>query len=675
VFNSAQQKSSLENAINALQGIYVSGGFHYSEGANGMSGPLLQQEYERVTAGDQNTTNSVSLHWQPRPWLPIDATGGLNSMQRTDVSYVPFGIYDGAVDINSVGAQQAVEQSDTLGYYGFGRGSSRDQTLDFGTAIPLAQQRVKVSLGGNVHSGSTSDFSVYSDQMKPGVSVPEEFLTRCDKIYDLNKPLVCPSPNRLETSGQSTYGWYLEPRLNIASRFFVAPGFRLDGGSGGSKGSSVDGLSAFPKMDFSYVAVNREGERPLWGFLSLFRPRLAFGLAGTQPGPDVKLRYYNVGGGRSINVLGGSFGYNTGDSLGLTGCGYGLVTLDGGASEVPGACLSALGNSRLRPERSSEVEDGFDASLWHDRLSVTYTSYNKTRRDAILAVNVAPSVFSLGSDGSQIEQNIGVIRNTGTEVTINATLVERRAFGWAIGANLSGDQNLVVRLNKGQLPIISHAGGLEEETRVQAGYPLFAIFARPITGYADVNGDGIIEQDEVSVGDSSVYLGRADPDYQLNLSNDVTLFNGRLSLHATVAYQSGMTQYNEGACASGGLALVPNAPNTPLATQAAYAASGCSSNSVIYPALTQIGLVQKVSTLRFNSASINFTAPTALARMFRAPHMTLALQGSNLGLHSNYRGKDPNVNAFSTVSAGDETKDLGQIPEPRSWSLRITVGN
>jgi hypothetical protein len=55
--------------------------------------------------------------------------------------------------------------------------------------------------------------------------------------------------------------------------------------------------------------------------------------------------------------------------------------------------------------------------------------------------------------------------------------------------------------------------------------------------------------------------------------------------------------------------------------------------------------------------------------------MTLALQGSNLGLHTNYRGMDPNVNAFSTVNAGDETADLGQIPEPRTWWLKLSVGN
>jgi hypothetical protein len=55
--------------------------------------------------------------------------------------------------------------------------------------------------------------------------------------------------------------------------------------------------------------------------------------------------------------------------------------------------------------------------------------------------------------------------------------------------------------------------------------------------------------------------------------------------------------------------------------------------------------------------------------------MSIAIQGSNLGLSTNYRGKDPGVNAFSTVSAGDETADLGELPAPRVWWLKMSMGN
>jgi hypothetical protein len=64
--------------------------------------------------------------------------------------------------------------------------------------------------------------------------------------------------------------------------------------------------------------------------------------------------------------------------------------------------------------------------------------------------------------------------------------------------------------------------------------------------------------------------------------------------------------------------------------------------------------------------------PMALTRFFHANMMQVALQGSNLGLHSSYRGMDPNVNAYSS---GNLSADSGQLPQPRTWSLRVSLGH
>jgi hypothetical protein len=418
-------------------------------------------------------------------------------------------------------------------------------------------------------------------------------------------------------------------------------------------------------MDLSYVAVDRQDDRPLWGFLSLLRPRLAFGYAGTQPAPADKLRLYNIG----TYLIGqeGTLGNTVANKGG--GCSP-LVTLDG-VTQTPAVCINALGNTLLRPERSSELEGGFDATLWQNRLSLTYSQYHKTRHDAIIPIPVAPSVMANGTGVFSIQKNIGVIRNTGVEVTVSATPVQSRALGWTVGANFSKNDNVVERLNKGQLPIILNFGS-PVQSRVQAGYPLFGEFVRPILAYADANHDGIIGPGEVRYGDSLVYVGQPDPNYQVNVTNDVSLLRGQLSVHTSFAYENGLTQYNDGICGTRAFNSLPNAPNTPLATQAAVVAAGCVAGGVT---TSPIGLVQTVSTFRFQSLSVNYVVPRRLVSWTRVPRMSVALQGNNLGLHTNYRGKDPDVNAFSAVSAGDQTKDNGQIPEPRTWLLRITVGN
>ena len=648
LFSSSQQQSSLNNALTQLEGEYIN--------PTVLRAGLIQDEMERATAHGLTSTYALSVHWQLTSWLPVDATGGLNTVQNTDNTSIPFGISKNGLGI-------LIISTDTTGYYGVGNGTSAMKTLNVGTQVPLSRL-VTLALGGNLVDQSTTNGSVFTNELSPGVSVPTQF-------KDANGQY---EPFTYSTANQATYGWYVEPRLNVQSRFFVTPGFRLDGGSGSSSttGSGLSGLSAFPKLDLSYVAVDRGGNRPLWGIVSLLRPRFSFGLAGIQPQPQDKLRLFNLGLANYNPTINGA--PQTG--FGSAGECQPTLTLDGLAT-VPAVCLNLLGNTQLRPERVRELEGGVDATLWRGRLSLTYTQYNKTTQDAILPIPLPSSV----DGGGTIQKNVGTIRNTGTEVTWNATLLERRALSWNVGGNLSNDNSLVVRLNRGQAPLCFEGDNAPcQGTRIIAGYPLFGLWARPIAAFADANHDGIIEVNEIRLADSSVYVGQPSPKYQLNLNTGITLFNGRLSATATFAYQNALTQDNVGACNSASFINLPNNPATSLSAEAAIVASTCGKifhgdEDLSLGRSTDIGLIQTVNTFRFNELSINYVVPKAVSSWFRVPHMTLALQGSNLALHSNYNGKDPDVNAFSTVSAGDETADLGQIPEPRTWWLRMTMGN
>jgi TonB-dependent SusC/RagA subfamily outer membrane receptor len=665
LFTGTQTRSSLEGAISQLEGAYLappgvfvtpSGGTSQAVFDSLTTTPLIQNDVEQASDNSVDLTNALTFQWQAKPWLPLSATYGNSTIQRSDQTYVPFGVNNAGPGTTFV---------DTLGSYGVGRGVSKNQTLSFGTTIPLPH--TTLALGGNAYSQSTADFSAWTGQLAPGVSTPSTFPTSCPGMVS-----ACSSLGQT-TADASTFGWYLEPRLNFSSRFFVAPGFRLDGGSGGTHSTvtgpgvnnpvgglsspglgSVNALSAFPKLDFSYVVVDQNNPKGPGRMLTLLRPRLAFGLAGTQPGPADKLRLVN-------NVEVGALNDTT---------------------TVPLTSISDVGNTRLSPETSRELEGGVDAELWHGRVSLTWTQYNKTRYKAIIPLPVAPSVnFSVGNGvlnngdvrllfSNQQDVNVGTVRNTGTELTATLQLLERRAMSWTVSGNLSNDNNLLVKLAPGFVP--------NKSIGIVAGYPLFSEWVLPIVNFADANHDGIIEPNEIRFGDSLVYAGQQVPSYQMNFSSDLSVLNGRLSVHATFAYQNGLTQDNRSALSSGAFALLPNAPGTPLATQAAVvAATTCSNTGTTFFSQcgSPFGLIQTVNTFRFSDFSVNYMLPKTVAAWFRVPRMMLAVQGSNLWLHSNYRGKDPDVNAFSTVSAGDETADTGQIPEPRVFWLKLTMGN
>jgi hypothetical protein len=427
--------------------------------------------------------------------------------------------------------------------------------------------------------------------------------------------------------------------VGLSDRIFVNPGFRLDGGNASGDNSQ---LNLFPRLDFSYVAVQRPASDPLFGMVTLFRPRIAFGIAGVQPGPTEKLRLLELS-----NIL--------------------PTVASGTGTPVTILQINTLGNTELHPERSRELEGGADIELWSSRLSLSLTGYHKMRYDAIMSVPLPPSVLP-GSGNPSYYVNVGTIRNTGAEATLNAVVVDTRPLRWSVSGNLTQNKNLMVNSQYGHTAIVTlESGGVNGyQTRIVPGYPLNGLWTRPITGYADANGDGLIAPSEVRLGDSTVYIGSPEPNYQLQFSTGLSLFSSRLTINTSLVYQNGLTQFAgaQGMCGVGVdcLELALNNPATTLAQQAAIAA---------YPA-SAIGMAQTVNILRWQDLSISYYVPPSISRKLRIPQLTVALQGNNLGLHTNYRGKDPDVNAFTS---GNFTADMGQLPEPRLFSLQVRLGN
>ena len=180
----------------------------------------------------------------------------------------------------------------------------------------------------------------------------------------------------------------------------------------------------------------------------------------------------------------------------------------------------------------------------------------------------------------------------------------------------------------------------------------------PILGYSDGNGDGVLEPSEVLYGDTAVFVGGTLPNYTANLATTLSFFRGALAVSADFQYQDGMTQRNDV-----GRRLAPftrgwNDPSAPLAEQL----------SVVD--LLGYSAIQTVNTLRFNSLALTYNLSRRVAQRVGAEALSLSVMGTNLGLHTNYRGLDPNVNAFAT---GNAVLDTGVLPQPRTWQLRVNA--
>ncbi len=406
----------------------------------------------------------------------------------------------------------------------------------------------------------------------------------------------------------SVFGWYIEPRIT-GQRLSFSTGIRFDGGS--AYGARVTSLLSLPKLNGSWV-ISEEPWFPFGQFFSSLRLRGAYGQAQTQPGVTDRLRLY---------------------ATPFEGAGQWLD-------------LDQIGNTNLRPERSVELEGGIDADMFDARVNLEVTGYVKNQVDAIMSAPVPGSV----NGGGSIKMNIGNIRNTGVEVTLGLTPLRSPSATWTTQVNFARNVNTLVKLGPGVLP--------NPQQGLVAGYPVYSRWARPIVGFADANRDGVIERGEIQVGDDYVYMGRLQPEVVTSMHNNFSLFNGAVSVSAGFNYTGGAMQVDETARTNWVLARGLADPSASFLEQA----------SVLALDSTNYGLTQSVSTFRFNSLSVNYRAPSRIARLIGASQLTVAVQGANLAMRSTYRGKDPDVMAWS---AGENIIDTGQLPQPRTWQLSL----
>jgi TonB-linked SusC/RagA family outer membrane protein len=594
-----QQRSNLERSVTTLMNTYVdpvNGTYWRGDLFFFQQDALIPDFYQRATDEATNFTNAANFSWRPTAWLTTSADAGLNVISKQDQVLLP---------------PDLLTRQDSLGMLRTAQGHSV-----MGTVNLRALARAPLPLGFSLNFAMGANYSKTSNAVLRTAARGLVGGTR-----SLNGAGEILNSNDLATDLVS-FGWYLAPSLSH-KRFTITTGLRLDGSS--AFGTNVD-LPAFPKLGVSWL-LSEEPFFPFKGVFDVLRVRAAYGQAGVWPGPADRLRLY-----RSA-----------------------VRWYEGGATDV--LDLSKLGNTELKPERSTEWEGGFDADLLDNRLSVSFTGYRKMRYDALMNVPLPPSVYG---DGVQVLRNIGVIRNTGLELSVTTQLVRTAPVTWSATMSLSRNANVVTELGEGVEPFFTSEGPAVGG-RVAAGYPLFGRWERPILAFGDANDNGIIEASEVQLGDTAVYLGQQLPNYETTLHTSLSLLRGQLALSASLAYQDGMTQINQTMSESRFFLRGSTDRNAPFTEQAAVAVM----NETAY------GLIQTVNVLRFNSLSVAYHAPPSVARHVGVRSLSIALQGTNLGLITNYTGKDPNVNAFTT---GNAVADTGVLPQPRTWRLNLRVG-
>ncbi len=505
-----------------------------------------------------------------------------------------------------------------LGARGINRVNTNNITVDLGSTATynLFNLNLKTT-GGAQYIGYESSFAqTGSTQLAPGSQIVGSG--------------TIPSVNE-GTTIQRTFGVYVEQAINVGDRLFLTAAVRSDQNS--AFGTNFQSI-LYPKASASYL-ISQEEWWKAPGFVNSVRLRYAYGQSGVQPGPNDAIRFF------------------TANSTSIAG------------TDQPTVIQAALGNDNLKPERSGEQETGFEVGMFGGRLNLDATYYSKITQDALISAVLPPSY---GSVTSQL-RNLGSVKNAGVEVAINAQLLQGDRLGWDINLSGSANDNKVVSLG-------NNPPQVGTTSRIVAGYPISGLWARPITGWDDKNGDGLLTyfadaaRNEVFVADSAIFRGYAAPRYSVTLGSGWDLFSRKLRISTMFDYRSGNKWYNNTErirCTR------PNcAGRLDLKADFIDQATNIAANE--HPARTLDGYFQPGAFVRLREMSVQYTVAPALAsKLMRAKSMNVVLTGRNLFLSTKYRGTDPE-SGFNTTSGTEAPNEFQTVGPPSYFIFRVNVG-
>ncbi|MGQ0537592.1 MAG: SusC/RagA family TonB-linked outer membrane protein [Gemmatimonadaceae bacterium] len=555
-----------DNAANMLESAWIfQPGASLGRGqVDGFAGGNPEQHslYDNRLTGHR-VTLGTTLNVRPISWFSNRLTVGADISSRQANRYVAPG------SLWAPGEGQMTEGAPRNTVYTF------DYAGTVQHAVPLTR------LSGSLSFGAQYTNTQFRNTVAQGNNFPSA------SVRDV--ALAAVRFSWTEFSDVKSLGFYAQEQLAWKDRLYLTGALRVDNSS--VFGDDIKQLY-FPKLSAAYV-ISEEPYLQKVSWIEQIKLRAAWGQAGNAPDPFAAVTSYTA----APNVD------NTTDQA------------------VPSLRLNTRGNDDVKPERGTEIELGFDAGFLRNRLGVELTYYNKTTKDALMAV---PNPPSAGFPGSTF-QNLGEINNKGVELAVNTVPYQSRLLTWDARLGLATNNNRLVRFGYKRQPII--LGLTAQNQRHVEGYPLGGFWVHfPVKNAAG----------DYAAGEPR-YVGPANPTREVSLANTFTI-NRNLRLFTLIDYKGGFFVLNHTdwrRCAAGTCWEVNN-PSVPDERKRQLLAD-IGVNNGLY---TEMGDFTKL-----RDVSLTYSLPGALSRRLGSALASVTLAGHNLGfLKKDYRGLDPEVN-------------------------------
>nr|WP_039448212.1 TonB-dependent receptor [Pedobacter glucosidilyticus] len=423
---------------------------------------------------------------------------------------------------------------------------------------------------------------------------------------------------------------------------------------------------------------------------------------------NLKLRVsYGLSGNQSIQP------YQSLDQLSSSRYGFG----NGAGGESLSAIYFAnqLPNANLQWEQSEQLNLGFDAGFFNEKLTATFDYYIKNTNNLLVVGNRIPSQ----SGFTTYTQNLGLMQTKGADLGLNAQIFDNKNFSWNFGTVLSvgktyikemgadfiesgfnqgwvagGTQRLIIGEQLGafygykrngiaQFDDFTEFVGLSNEQRVALYNANPTRIFTPILNadgvgviaktpgeqlYEDLDGNGIINEFDRKV------IGYAQPDLTIGFNN--TFRYKSFEININIDAQLGQDVANVANFQLFGfhdaqqLATVTEAWSTTNPSNTYPRLS--SSNFGAPPFKFSDRFVEDASFWRLQNITLGYTLPNKLTNKAKISTAKIFISGSNLLVLTNYSGFNPDVslNGTNNLQMGH---DNGGYPVFKSFRAGVNV--
>ncbi|MGM9701934.1 MAG: SusC/RagA family TonB-linked outer membrane protein [Prevotella sp.] len=388
-------------------------------------------------------------------------------------------------------------------------------------------------------------------------------------------------------------------------------------------------------------------------------------------------------------------------------------------------------NPDLKWETTYSTNIGLDVSVLSGRIEFIADWYYKKTKDLLLKLDLPAFLGSGAGSGYGVASNpwgnVGSLRNTGFEFTLNTVNIDYKGFTWRTNAVMSINRNKVLSLDTetGTLPQTLQVGSeTATVTNTVVGQPIGQFWGYKVIGrfdkpedfyykdangnvkpvalpegssigqnetwlgdyiFADLNGDGVINNDD------QTFIGNPEPKFTWGFGNTFSYKGFDLTVQFSGSYGNKVLNYGRRTLEVSGSTsnlltsvldyarvekIDPNGPddyrnyyvvNTSSIQPRLYTSSGKNRNDRVSDAYVEDG-----SYIRLQNISLSYTFPKAWLKKIYINNLKLYCNLQNLYTWTKYKGYDPEVGSL-WGNALMNGIDYGRYPSPRIYTFGLNV--